>query len=316
MFKILKKMVLYSVLIFLVLEVLVRVFHLHDEEVTWYLDPKDNTYKWVPGQEGYAVYGNRRQSFTKYHINKEGYNSYRDFNPTEDKLEVAIMGDSFIEGFHQNYYNSIGKKIESKLPHLEVYEYGHSSFDFADQAFLVYSNREVFNKVDHFIFEIKFKNDFQRKNYSVTPRTVVFPLLRKSKLLKYMLDIGIVDPIKKTLRDFNIAGKKPYVPQENKQNLDSIYLSNFIDLYSMYDIDKSKSTFLLDSRETAQIFLDYLNKEGIDYIDYGVVFEENNKRPTTLIYDRHWNNFGRQLVADEIYKYLMHCNCVNDNNTH
>ncbi|MCV6628457.1 MAG: hypothetical protein OIF50_01215 [Flavobacteriaceae bacterium] len=310
MFQILKKMVLYAVLIFLVLEALVRIFHLYDDEPTWYLDKKDNTYKWVPGQEGYAVYGNRRQSFTKYHINTEGYNSYRDFAPTEDKVEVAIMGDSFIEGFHQNYFNSIGKKIESKLPHLEVYEYGHSSFDFADQAYLVYSNKEVFKKVDHLIFEIKFRNDFQRSEYSVAPRTVVFPLLRKSKLLKYMLDIGMVDPVKKTLRKLNIVGQVPYSPPKDIQDLDSLYLSNFKKLHKMYEIDKSKSCFLLDSRQTAQIFLDYLDEEGIAYIDYGKVFEENKKRPTTLVYDRHWNNYGRQLVANEIYKYLEACQCA------
>ena len=69
-------------------------------------------YEWVPGQNGYTVYGNRRQNFSQYRINSKGYNSYREFTPAVDKFEIAIIGDSYIEGFHQDYFRYIGNKIE------------------------------------------------------------------------------------------------------------------------------------------------------------------------------------------------------------
>jgi hypothetical protein len=47
---------------------------------------------------------------SEFHINNSGYNFYRAFTPSKDKVEIALVGDSFVEGFHQNYYNSIGKK--------------------------------------------------------------------------------------------------------------------------------------------------------------------------------------------------------------
>ncbi|WP_394972485.1 hypothetical protein [uncultured Croceitalea sp.] len=302
MIKLIWKIMVYAFLIFLVLEALVRIFHLQNDTPTWYLD-EDNVYKWVPGQEGYAVYGNRRQQFSKYHINESGYNSYTEFEPTRENIEVAILGDSFIEGFHQDYFNSIGKKIENVYPGIKVYEYGHSSFDLADQLYLHHVKKEKFSKIDLIIFEVKYKNDLQRNEYTVPPRQVVFPLLRHSKLLVYLLNIGMVDPIKQLLRDFNI-GQTPLAERKGLIKDDKLYQENFKSLISKYDFDKSKMTLLLDSRETNISFLDYLEREQIQYIDYGAQFANNIKRNTTLIYDRHWNDYGRSLVAKSICDFL------------
>jgi hypothetical protein len=42
---------------------------------------------------------------------KAGFNSHREFfTPSEDKFEIALIGDSCIEGFHQDFYDSTGKK--------------------------------------------------------------------------------------------------------------------------------------------------------------------------------------------------------------
>ena len=112
--------------------------------------------KWVPNQNGFSVTGNRRQNFSEYKINNSGYNSYREFNPTANKTELALVGDSFIEGFHQNYYNSIGKKIEQQFADIEVYEYGYAGYDFADQLHLVHSYKEQFDHIDQVILGIKF----------------------------------------------------------------------------------------------------------------------------------------------------------------
>jgi len=100
--KLILKCIAYAVLIVLLLEVYVRVFHLSKDYPVRFVDTKQ-VEKWRPNQNGYSVTGNRRQNFSKYHINNSGFNSYREFHPTKEKFELALVGDSFIEGFHQNY---------------------------------------------------------------------------------------------------------------------------------------------------------------------------------------------------------------------
>jgi hypothetical protein len=94
--KLFLKSLLYLVLIVLVLELLVRIFHLTKDYPVRYVD-KFEVEKWVPNQEGYSVTGNRRQNFSKFYINNSGFNSYREFTPSKDKVEIALVGDSFIE---------------------------------------------------------------------------------------------------------------------------------------------------------------------------------------------------------------------------
>ncbi|MEM9075504.1 MAG: hypothetical protein AAGC43_00630 [Bacteroidota bacterium] len=300
MFRFIKNIVVKGFLIFLVLEILVRFFHLYNDMPDWFL-ADDKTYKRVPGQEGYAVFGNRKQNVSAYRINQSGYNSFREFNPTEEGIEVAILGDSFIEGLHQDYHNSIGKKIEDELKHVHVYEYGHSNFDLADQMFLVQANEEIFSKIDFIIFEFKYFDDLLRAEYSIENRRVVFPLLRYSKLLTYFLDIGLVDSVKKVLRNFNI-GQTPR--KVDKTDKDSLFLNNFKSLISKYGIDKTKSAFLLNSNDTNVEFLGFLKNNGIPIIDYGDGLKKSCDSPTTLIFDRHWNDNGRNIVAEAIIDFF------------
>lgn len=309
MFKLIKKLGLYVLLIGLVLEVLIRVFHLYNELPQRYV-AEDGILKWVPGQHGYSVYGNRRQIFSEYRINNSGYNSHREFTPSTEKVEVAIIGDSYIEGFHQDYNNSIGKKIEKKLKDVEVFEYGHSSNDLADQLYLINANKQKFDKVDYIILYLKYKNDLLRSEYRFVERSPLFPLLRRSKLVIYMLNIGIADPIKnvrKRLVGFKgkIYGNSKKTKKDKPQiDMDSLYLNNFKNLVANYGLDKSKTSLLLDSRVTDKKFIEYLEKERIRIIDFADSFETST-RNTTLIYDQHWNNYGRSLIAEEIATFVL-----------
>lgn len=303
MIKVLLKLGVYIILILIILEVLVRVFHLHNDMPVRHTGT-DGTYKWIPGQQGYTVYGNRRQNFAEYKINKSGFNSYREFKPTKEGKEIALIGDSFIEGFHQNYYNSIGKKIENEIKGVEVYEYGHSSNDLADQLYLIHSNKSIFELIDHVIIGIKYKNDLARDEYKFIERKPFFPLLRNSKLVVYLLNIGITDPIKEIHSKLrNLKSNAPKINDEPISDNDSLYLENFKVLINRYDFDKTKVAFLLDTRVTNQNFINYLEKQNINYIDYSISFEKS-KKPTDLIYDMHWNNNGRTIIASDIIDYI------------
>ncbi len=311
--KLLLKTVLYIILILISLEVIVRVFHLAKDNPSRFVD-KHKVEKWVPNQEGYSVTGNRRQNFSKFYINQSGYNSYREFTPSEEKIEVALVGDSFIEGFHQNYYNSIGKKIENRVAGIEVYEYGYAGYDLADQLHLISAYKDTFDKIDHVVLGLKFENDLLRSEYQVVQdrmhlESSLYRKAREIKLLVYTQNIGILEPLWKLAGKLASIGKKrknipvKVIAKEEVETKHFTYIKNFKSLIDKYGFDKERFVFLLDTEITPKLFLDYLSDNNFKYVDMYKALSVS-KSPTTLIYDRHWNNHGRELIAELIANYI------------
>ncbi|MBU2996728.1 hypothetical protein KO500_09795 [Cellulophaga baltica] len=312
--KLILKFALYFILILLALEVLVRVFHLAKDTPSRYVDEFE-VEKWKPNQEGFSVTGNRRQNFSEFHINDKGFNSYREFKPTKEGYEIALVGDSFIEGFHQNYYNSIGKKIETIFKDtVSVYEYGYAGYDFADQLHLINKYSRDFENIDLVILGLKFTNDLDRSKYEVMTSRLALesPLnrsLKKIKLLVYLKNIGALNPITKFFS--NIKESLLVKRNTNKKEKDSTdhiedinkKIDNFKSLIDLYGFDKSNYYLLIEENKTPQQFLKYLTDNKFKYIPIGEKLNSSSKN-TTLIYDKHWNNNGREIVANEISKVV------------
>lgn len=308
------KSALYFILILLALEVFVRVLYLGKDSPARYID-EANVEKWIPNQEGFSVTGNRRQNFSEYHINNFGYNSYREFEPSYDKKEIALVGDSFIQGFHQDYYDSLGKKVEKKLDSIEVYEFGYAGYDFADQLHLVHAYKDMFDKIDRVVLGIRFRDDLFRGEYKVVYdrmrlESALYKNLRKIKLLVYAQSIDILGPVKRLPKKIISALKgenkidKTVEPSLNETKTKQLqYISNFESLVEKYGYDKSKYTLLIDISQTPQIFIDYLNNNNYDYIDFGKSHNASKIAPT-LVYDQHWNNHGRDLIANLIANHI------------
>lgn len=311
--KLILKSGLYFVFILIALEVIVRIFHLSKDNPSRYVD-EFNVEKWVPNQEGYSVTGNRRQNFSKFYINQSGYNSYREFVPSEDKVELALVGDSFIEGFHQNYYNSIGKKIENKIPDIEVYEYGYAGYDLADQLHLICAYKDTFDKIDHVVLGLKFGNDLTRNEYRVVTdrlhlESTLYRTIRKSKLIVYSQNIGILEPLWVLAGKLSSIGKTKKQPvksnvETDEATLNLTYINNFESLVSTYGFDKTRFVFLIDTSITPSIFMNHLESKGYQYIDVHYALSVS-KKPTTLIYDRHWNNHGREIIAKIVSEFII-----------
>lgn len=315
--KFILKTLLYGGIILIVLEIIVRVFHLYTVDPPRFID-EYGVEKRVPKKTGFAVTGNRNQNFSEFEINSSGFNSHREFVPTEDKFEVALIGDSFIEGFHQDYYNSTGKKIEDLIPDGEVYEYGYAGYDLANQMHLVDAYKEEFKYIDEIILYLNYENDLGRGEYEPNYERIsrmsstLFTLRDKIKILAYGSKIGVLAPIKDLMTGKEVFNnnRKGYetnkIAKESeaeKLKKDMEYLDNFKHLVALYGFDKSKTSFLLDSRKTSKSFLDYCKENGYNYIDFAEEFKDSG-RPTNLIYDAHWNNNGRQLIAQVIVDYI------------
>ncbi|MDD7885845.1 hypothetical protein [Flavivirga sp. 57AJ16] len=305
------KTLLYSLLIFVFLEGLTRIFHLYQQYPASRINDL-NVEVNTPNQKGYYVTGNRRMNFAKFNINSSGFNSYREFTPTKETNEIALIGDSFIEGLHQDYFNSIGRKVENRLDDgTEVYEYGYSGYDLADQLHLISAYKEKFELIDHIIIYIKFHNDLKRDTYIPNQYRVdlqystSFQIRDKVKLIAYADGIGIFEPFR-NLKN-KIFGQKTKAENEISHILSEKeskeYLENFKKLIETYGFDKNKTVFLLDKEKTSKLFTNYCEQMGYDYIDFGSNLERS-KTPTTLIYDQHWNNHGRNIIANVISDYI------------
>lgn len=300
----------------LIVEVLVRIFHLYTEDPPRFIDEFD-VEKRVPGHSGYAVTGNRNQNFSKFNINKSGFNSYREFTPTKNKFEVAIIGDSFIEGFHQDYYDSTGKKIENILAdNTEVYEYGYAGYDLANQLHLINAYKKDFDLIDEIIVYLNYESDLDREIYEPNHGRIrmlastPFKIRDNIKILAYGSKIGILEPIKrlfsknKEVESVDLDKPKEIKLSEKDQKIvDEERLKKFKSLIELYGFDKHKTSILYDSRKTSQLFIDYCNNNNITLIDFASSFKTSQK-PTTLIYDWHWNNNGRNLIAKTIASFI------------
>ncbi|WP_166966365.1 hypothetical protein [Yeosuana marina] len=309
------KIAIYAFLILLVLEGIIRIFHLTKDYPARYVD-RLGVEKWVPDQEGYSVTGIRRQNFSKYNINDFGYNSYREFKPTNDKFEIALVGDSFVEGFHQHYYNSTGKKIENLLHGIEVYEFGYAGYDFADELHLIHKYQATFDLIDHVFIGLKFENDLHRGEYNIVPDRIklespMYRSLRKIKLLVYLQNIGAFSAARELTRTLLSFGQDnpdaAIIETESKESKKQRYLSyisNFESLVNTYGYNKKRYTLLINKTHTPMVFLTYLDLHGFTYLDFSESFQKS-VRPTTLIYDMHWNDHGRDIIAQLISQYLQ-----------
>jgi hypothetical protein len=311
------KLLLYALLIFSILEITVRILHLYTEDPPRFID-EYGVEKRVPNKKGLAVYGNRNQQVSAFAINSDGFNSHREFLPADDKFEVAITGDSFIEGFHQDYSNSLGNKIEERIPWIEVYQYGYAGYDLANQMHLIHSYADDFKKIDAIVIYLNYENDLTRGIYQPnyerikTSNSTLFRIRDQIKLLAYGSKIGVLEPLKKlvTGKAFQDKGKgyKTNVIMTSGANdtinRDLLYLANFKSLVKEYGFDKEKTVLLLDKRKTSPVFLSYCEANAISYLDYSTAFKSSDK-PTTLIYDWHWNDHGRELIAKLIGEYLL-----------
>lgn len=303
------KIGLYGILLALGFELVVRAFHLHNERPERYLDEMQ-VEKWVPNQTGLSVTGNRKQNVGRYRINQDGFNSvYDTYVPQENEIDVALVGDSFIEGFHQDYDRSLGQKVERLLGEkIKVFEFGYAGYDLADQLHLIKTYDSIFNKMDLTVIYMRFTDDLTRDSYAISDRlslnTPVNRILKEIKSVVYLKDVGLFDPVTRTMGSLmSLAKGGEGVPPNTKRatpdEINAKRLDNFKKLVAEYGYNKDKNVLLLDGRLCPAEFLDYLRANDFKTIDFGKTLEDS-ETPTDLIYDQHWNDHGRELLAQLI----------------
>lgn len=130
----------------LVMEVLLRIFHLSGHVLPEASVNGDRMLK--PGIEGHWSSGGLREFRGHYRVNAQGWNSVVDYDRVDTgKISVAIIGDSYVEGLHFDVENSVGRILESISPRYQVHEYGKSGANLVDYAMI--SEKWTSGNYDH-----------------------------------------------------------------------------------------------------------------------------------------------------------------------
>jgi len=306
MHKLFKNSSLFIIFTLCVFEIYIRIFNLYDD-IPKYDLLTNNILIYKPQQEGIKNFGNRKELVTKYSINKSGFNSIIEYEFIYNNSIIALIGDSHIEGFHQNVNNSIGRRVEKKSNYI-VYEYAISDWNLDDYYKIINYLSDNLNKIENLFIYLSPSDLEYPLNNNLSGKTETNKIKKQNSSL-YNIYSSI-----KTISAFNQTGifqkyknKIQSLQEVKPQELTNtnIHLKNFIELNKYYKINnyKKKLVYLVNSDLKFQkSFLEYLYK-NFNVIDLSKSFSNANE-DVYFKFDKHWNEIGREQVAEEIFRYL------------
>jgi hypothetical protein len=145
----------------------------------------------LPNSEGIWIRGGMREIASHYKINPQGFNSLKDFSTLdESKLSIAIIGDSYIHGFHVDVENSIGRMLEAETQNdVEVHEYGQAGGNIVD--FSLMFDQMIRNRYDYTFILITDKDitakkpSFMGKGDKIKQNSVLREIYKRSSFMRY-----------------------------------------------------------------------------------------------------------------------------------
>ena len=268
-----------SILLFLIFaELLVRILGFAGHTVpNAYIDGE---YRLKPNATGIWTKGTSAEIKSRYNINNQGFNSNINYSFEDtSKIYVALIGDSYIEGFHSSVDLSIGRRVEKYLPEhrIEIHEYGISgwnAWNYLEIANEIYDNYQ-------YIYILTTDKDLTGGIPSKAKITGEPTTLRKiyniSHFLRYMnINRGITRSLQGLGPKRIVQTTKSHGDDTPEYSLLSSFPENCIFLYE-------KDKFSYDKAKVPTIEINHLLK------------------PTNFgKQDGHWNDNGRQNCARTI----------------
>lgn len=282
----LKEILIILLLTYIVGEIIVRTFDIVPdipERVNY-----NGYYMLKKNQSGDYIKGKFPKWLkASYNINNLGFVSSKDYYIDDcNENKIAIIGDSFVEGFQVDSDKSIGRLIEKELKDKEVYEFGFSGYNYHNYI-------EIFNdynlKSFKYVFIIIDTNDINADK----PDKIKFT---KSTQIKEMIFRKLYDYlyfIKYLNWNHAIVGKlfNLYSYTTEIQTLNG--LNKDIEAFS---INHDNVKFVLksnDDKTLIDIFPD------IDFIQINHLL-----KPYDFGFDKHWNLNGRKNVAETLTQWI------------
>ena len=303
MIKLIIRVITFFVFTLLIFEIYIRIFHLYDDVPKVHLD-SNKLLVYKPNQNGSYNFGNRKEVDSQYLINSAGFNSVVEYDIITNIPKIALIGDSYIEGFHQDVNNSIGRMLD-RLSGYQCYEYGMSSWTLNDYLNLISSDSTQFNQFEYIFINLN-PSDLQYSlhDYWNSDESKLKVDKQNSFIYKYIYSNVKLISSANQMGFFNNLGKKIKIFSKNNQlesNNNDLQLKNFHEILNYFNIPikNKKLIFIINSNLKYQESFLKLIKEKYNFIDLSISFNESEDLPY-FRFDKHWNNKGRLLVAKEI----------------
>jgi len=331
---------------FLILELFFHFAIYAAELPCTYFDSKFQLLRYDTNQKRDGVYtiGKNAHWPAKWHINNMGWNSPIDYQADgRTKPLIAIVGDSFIEGFNVNVGKTVTDDLREKVKDkYDVYGFGMSGANLSQYYQMVRYVNQVFSPKVLFVnfiyndFDQLFTKDcrigmlcLEETNAGIQEAPIhpyvpsfLKRIARHSSFMRYLIlnlgpDVVKWQRSKKTKR--NPASDQGYAHSRTDQIVKAAdYLFK-----KFRDEDRDRQLiFILDGprREIYsntvdkswtlwmnQLVKEKCRKYGIDFIDMTGPFTEQYRKehkPFDFPEDYHWNELGHQVVANELLNYL------------
>jgi len=301
-----KKFILYIIislsLYLILLECTTRVFDLSGHTI-----PEaniNNNRLGRPNSEGIWVKGGMREISSHYKFNRQGFNSLKDYSSIDkNKVSIAIIGDSYVEGFHVDVENSIGRILEAETQNsVEVHEYGKSGGTIVD--FSQIFDEYIRNKYDYtFILAtdmdiIYNKAYFMEKGSSIPQKSVFREIYNRLSFIRYLnINHGLNAKLNKifSFSDSNVGKQKRI-------------LANDVNVSALKEFDNTCIILCEKEKLDTHLIKPFVKLPCIEIIHLFTPYNHG--------FDSHWNFNGRKNCALTIKNYLEETSRPNEARTH
>ncbi len=282
---------LFIIISFILLELTLRIFQFAGNTVPQ-VNLNGNKLR-KPNVTGEWIRGGMGEIRSTYHFNNKGWNSTVDYSDAmADSLKIALIGDSYVQGFHTSVDSSIGRQFEylyrsSKI----VYEYGQAGGNIVDFSKIY----EAYHLEDYFkVFILitdkdltKKKASFMGKGKSIPKQDFMRKLYGFSHLIRYFnINHGFLEGIKnipsKPFRNLSADEEKPINIEKVNNSAINSFGKNVVFLYEEGRLSPEvRNTMSFPLQLIKPIYL-----------------------PDDCGFDGHWNINGRKNCALAMKAYL------------
>ena len=262
-------------------ELLSRFFDLKSQNLEYqrnadgYLSNKKNI-------KGRYVFGKPPVLFrTYFRYNDIGFNSKLDYKDYDDKkINIAFVGDSYVESFHVDNSDSFSSILMSKSNKIQSYDFGISGYNIVDYIFIY--NKFNLEKFD-FVFILIDKNDISNFGNRIKfnkQKIKVRDLYDASYFFNYLnSNHSIIPKLKK------IFNRERYSTDlKNKVNL-STENFKFLTKQNIILIPRNYDSYLYFKNQNFNNLIKILNDKKP--INFGAM-------------NTHWNRIGRENVINSL----------------
>ena len=296
-----KYIAIWSVLVILLLELTIRIFDLAAK--TMPTQNVDGNYLFAPGKSGFWVRGGLGELTNYYEINKQGYNSIIDYDRLDPKnLNIALIGDSYIQGFQTDVRQSIGRQLEDTLgDNTVVHEYGKAGSNIVD--FSIIHNKYIQPKSYDFTFILATNGDLKPKKPSnmgkgnkIPEKTINRQMYNNVHILRYLnINHGLGINFNKLINQGPESIDRIY--KEKVAEVTEVAFLNKINVEAIKTLPKS-IIFLYEGDKLSPYFM-----ENFDFEFKKII---HDKLPKDHGFDGHWNKNGRYNCAKAMAEYIRH----------